>query len=56
MERIIMKSVKKFNSFGELKSREGKATDQPASLKRHHALEKFIKSVKTDQTINHKSE
>jgi len=50
-----MQSVKKFKSFEDLKSEERKMTDYSLSLKKHKAFEEFVKSIKTNWTINSQS-
>lgn len=40
-----MKAVKKYASFEELKSADRKPVSLTASLKKHVAFEKFIKSI-----------
>ena len=42
-----MKTVKKFTTFDELKSYEGKTVNQTLSLKKHKMFEKFIKELRS---------
>lgn len=42
-----MKTVKKYTTFGELKSNEKKTLDASLSLKKHNEFEKVIKEIKT---------
>ena len=51
---MITKSVKKFETFEELKSHEKTPTNYSVSLKKHNAFEEFIKSVKPQWKINSK--
>ena len=45
-----MKTVKKYATFGELKSNEKKTLDARLSLKKHDEFEKIIKEIKTTKT------
>ncbi len=40
-----MKTVKRYNSFEELKSTEAKRSEIPVILKRHSAFEKAIEEI-----------
>jgi hypothetical protein len=50
-----MKSVKKFETFEELKSHERNTMNNSLSLEKHSAFEEFIKSVKTQLKIKSRS-
>jgi len=44
-----MKSVKKFETFQELKSHEKSVSDYSLKVEKHNAFEEFIKSVKVQR-------
>ena len=50
---IKMKSITKFATFEDLKSHDRNVMDYSARLKKHYALEEFIKSLKA-QTKTYK--
>ena len=47
-----MKTVKRYNSFEELKSTEAKRSEIPKILKRHSAFEKAIKEISSYKVKN----
>ncbi len=47
-----MKTVKKYNSFEELKSTEAKRSEISEILKRHSAFEKAIKEISSFKVKN----
>jgi|GEM_PF-2511034 len=50
-----MKSVKKFETFPELKSHEKSVLDYSMKVEKHKAFEEFIKSVKAQRKNNRQS-
>ena len=44
----IMKAVKKFETFEDLKSYKSKTANHPLSLKKHNDFEKVIKDIKSN--------
>jgi len=47
-----MKTVKRYNSFEELKSTEAKRSEKQEILKRHSAFEKAIKEISSFKLKN----
>jgi|HubBroStandDraft_6_1064221.scaffolds.fasta_scaffold1243018_2 hypothetical protein len=48
-QKEIMKAVKKFTTFEDLKSYESKAVHYAASLKKHNDFEKVIKDITSNK-------